>query len=101
MICPSCKENQAHRSRRSGLKDWAVSLILHTPYRCRACKKRFYVYLHGYGVTKLRTAEERSVIKLRRSLRTQKIKRELFGYGISSLILILIMYYLFQQREGQ
>jgi hypothetical protein len=100
MICPQCKENRAHRSRRSGLKDWLASLTLRTPYRCRACKKRYYVYLHGYGLIKLRTAEERSVIRLRRGLRARQIKREILGYGISSLILVVIMYFLFQQRNG-
>ena len=47
---------------------------------------------------KLRTPEERRVIKMRRSLRSKKIKRELIGYGISSLILIAILYYFLQQR---
>jgi hypothetical protein len=100
MICPQCKENRAHRSRRSSLKDWLASLTFRTPYRCRACKNRYYVYLQGYGAMKLRTAEERSVIRLRRSLRAQQIKREILGYGISSLILVVIMYFLFQQRNG-
>ena len=47
---------------------------------------------------KLRTPEERRVIKLRRTLRSQKLKRELIGYGISSIILLVLLYYLFQQR---
>src|ERR1700689_2980834 len=47
MICPKCNENQAHRSRRSGFKDWAARLMMRIPYRCRACKTRSYVSLHG------------------------------------------------------
>src|SRR5579863_904851 len=98
MICPKCKENRAHRSRRSGFKDWVAGVFLHVPYRCRACNARTYVYPHGSISMSLRTPEERRVIKLRRSLRAKKLKRELIGYGISSLILILILYYFLQQR---
>jgi hypothetical protein len=98
MICPKCKENKAHRSRRAGFKDWVMSLTMRIPYRCRACKTRSYVFPYGGGTLKLRSAEERRVIKLRRGLRMQQLKRQLIGYGISSIILILILYYLFQQR---
>lgn len=98
MICPKCKENKAHRSRRSGFKDWVASLAMRIPYRCRACKARSYVAMYGGSSLKLRSPEERRVIKLRRGLRMQQLKRQLIGYGISSLILVLILYYLFQQR---
>ena len=98
MICPKCKENKAHRSRRSGLRDGLASLFLRTPYRCGACKARFYVNLRAESVLKLRTPEEKRVIKLRRELQARKIRRQLIGYGLSSLILVLVLYYLFQQR---
>ena len=98
MICPKCNENKAHRSRRSGAKDWLVSLTLRIPYRCRACKARYYVFPYAGSSLRLRSPEERRVIKLRRGLRMQQLKRQLIGYGISSLILLLILYYLFQQR---
>lgn len=98
MICPKCKENRAHRSRRSGFRDWAASLMFRTPYRCRACKARSYINLHGAGSLKLRTPEERRVIKMRRSLRNKKLKRELIAYGIGTLILAAILYFLLQDR---
>ena len=75
-----------------------MSLTMRIPYRCRACKARSYVFPYGVGAMRLRSAEERRVIKLRRGLRMQQLKRQLIGYGISSIILILILYYLFQQR---
>jgi hypothetical protein len=100
MICPKCKENKAHRSRRSGFKDLLASLALRIPYRCRACETRWYVFPYGQNLLSLRTPEERRVIKLRRTLRLQKMKRQLVGYGVSSLILIALLYYLFQQRMG-
>ena len=98
MICPKCKENRAHRSRRSGFQDWAASLAFRIPYRCRACKERSYINPRGAGGLKLRTPEERRVIKMRRGLQTKKLKRELIAYGLGSLILLAILYYVFQQR---
>lgn len=75
-----------------------MSLTMRIPYRCRNCKARSYVFPYGSNSLRLRSAEERRVIKLRRGLRMQQLKRQLIGYGISSIILILILYYLFQQR---
>ena len=98
MICPKCKENRAHRSRRSGFKDWAASLAFRIPYRCRACKERSYINPHTAGGLKLRSAEERRVISMRRGLKVKKLKRELIAYGVGSIILALILYYVFQQR---
>lgn len=98
MICPKCNENHAHRSRRSGFVDWAAGLVLLIPYRCRACKTRSYINPHGAGSLKLRTPEERRVIKMRRSLRNKKLKRELIAYALGTLILAAIIYYFLQDR---
>lgn len=98
MICPKCKENKAHRSRRSGLKDWAASLILRIPYRCRACGVRVHISRFGSEWTGLRTSEERRVLQQRRALKLRKIRRELIAYGIGSLIMLGVLYYLFQQH---
>lgn len=98
MICPICKENKAHRSRRVGFKDWIARLCFRVPYRCHSCGARSYIYPYGESSMKLRTPEERRVIKLRRGLRTQKVRRELIAYGIGTLILVFVLYYFFQQR---
>lgn len=98
MICPKCKENKAHRSRRSGVKDWALALILRIPYRCRACGVRVYISKFGSGATGLRTSEERRVLQMRRALKLRRMKRELMAYGIGLVIMIGVLYYLFQQH---
>ncbi len=98
MICPKCRENKAHRSRRSGFKDWAAGVILRIPYRCRACGVRVYISRFGSDWTRLRTPEERRVVQLRRALKMRKIRRELIAYGIGSLIMLCVLYYLFQQH---
>ena len=45
MICPQCRSERCHRSRRQGVKDHALSLVRLRPWRCRVCKRRFYAWL--------------------------------------------------------
>ena len=98
MTCPTCKENLAHRSHRSGAKDWAVGFFQRTPYRCHGCKVRFYVYRHGETSPALRSREERSILKLARANRWRKWKRELLAYGATLVVLAVILFFLLQQR---
>jgi hypothetical protein len=98
MICPSCQEPQAHRSHRAGIGDWLNGLVKRTPYRCRACKKRFYVYRHGEASSKLRTPEEQRILKIRRKYKWRKSKRQLIAYAFFSVLLAAILYVLMQQR---
>jgi hypothetical protein len=97
MICPKCNENRAHRSHRT-LRDWAVSWLALKPYRCRNCDHRFYAYKSGVRSARLRTEEERRIMKLRRSLKWKRTRAELLLYAISSLIFLGILYYIIQQR---
>ena len=75
-----------------------VSWFAFKPYRCGQCHHRFYVYKEGVESDKLRTLEERRVIKLRRSIKWKRTRGELLLYAIGSLIFIAILYYLIQQR---
>ena len=68
------------------------------PYRCRDCSHRFYAYREGVESSKLRTPEERRILKLRRSVRWRRSRAELILYGISSLIFLAVLYYMIQQR---
>jgi hypothetical protein len=98
MTCPSCMENLAHRSHRSGFRDWIASLSQRSPYRCHGCSGRFYVYRHGETSPKLRSREERAVMKLARTYRWRKWKRESLAYGATLLVLVTILYFLLQQH---
>ncbi len=98
MICPKCKENRAHRSHRTGLKDWFARFFDEIPYRCHACDTRFYAYRGGENSEKLRTPEEMKIMQLRRTLRWKRSRRELTVYGIAALVMIFIIYYALQQR---
>ncbi len=75
-----------------------ASLAKRTPYRCGACKQRFYVYLHGEASSKLRTSEERRILKIRRKYKWKKFKRQLIAFAVFSVLLIAILYVLMQQR---
>ena len=98
MICPQCNEPQAHRSHRGGFADWALGLMKRTPYSCRACKSRIYVYRHGESSTKLRTSEEQRIMKIRRKYKWKQSKRRLLAYGFCMIVLIAILFMLLQQR---
>src|ERR1700683_2104489 len=97
MTCPKCGKNRAHRSHRSFL-DRAVSWMSMKPYRCRDCQHRFYAYRAGEKSSKLRTPEERRIMKLRRSIRWKRLSSELILYGIGALIFVAILYYIVQQH---
>ena len=40
--CPRCGSEDIRRSHRRGALDWFLSRMGRTPYRCRACRKRFF-----------------------------------------------------------
>jgi len=78
--------------------DWVVGLAKRTPYRCRACNSRFYVYRHGEASSKLRTSEEQRIMKIRRKYKWKQSKRRIIAYGFCAVVLIAILFELLQQR---
>jgi len=70
------------------------------PYRCGDCKHRFYAYRGGEGSEKLRSAEERRIMQLRRKIRWRRTRGELILYGIGSLIMAAIIYYVLHQSAS-
>jgi len=40
--CPSCTSTNIRRSNRQGFLDQALRLFFVAPYRCRACRRKFY-----------------------------------------------------------
>jgi hypothetical protein len=98
MICLKCNEPSAHRSHRAGLQDWWMGLTNQTPYRCHACKARFYVYRHGEDESRLRTPEEQRIMKIRRKYKWRQSKRQLLAFGLSAIFLVVAIYFILQQR---
>jgi len=97
MNCPKCGKNSAHRSHRT-FRDWAAVWLSLKPYRCHDCQHRFYAYRAGEDSAKLRTPEERRIMKLRRGIRWRRTRAELMLYGLGSLIFLALLYYILQQH---
>jgi hypothetical protein len=98
MICAKCKEPQAHRSHRAGFQDWFMGLSRQTPYRCQACKARFYVYRHGETEPTLRNAEEQRIMKIRRKYKWKQTKRQILAFSFGAILLLIAIYMILQQR---
>ena len=96
MICPTCKVERAHRSHRTGFKEWAWSLFGYYPYRCPACRTR----------TTLRHTSEASgairseIVQTRRRIKWSRTRREILVYGSAVLIFLTILYFITRQRSG-
>lgn len=98
MICAKCKAPQAHRSHTGGIKDRIYKLFHMIPYRCQACRARFYAYRSGERSAGLRTGEERKVMALRRRIKWKRTKKELAIYAAGAVVLIVFLYLAMQQR---
>lgn len=68
------------------------------PYRCKDCQHRFFAWRGGESSPRLRTPEERRIMKLRRSIRWRRLRAEIILYGLSSLIFLALLYYILIQR---
>ncbi len=100
MICIKCGVPRAHRSHRAGLADNWNRLFRRVPYRCKACKARFYAYRSGEKSDSMRSGEERRIMSLRRKIRWKKTKKELAVYAVAGLIMAFVVYIALQQRMG-
>ena len=67
------------------------------PYRCKKCHIRYYAYLAGEKSDRMRTTEERRIMKIRRALKWKHAKRNLAVYAFG-LIAFAIAAYLFTQQ---
>lgn len=97
MNCPKCGKGTAHRSHRNQL-DWTISWLGFKPYRCKECQHRFHAYRDGESSPRLRTAEERRIMKLRRGIRWRRTKAELLLYLVGAVVFLGILYYILIQR---
>lgn len=100
MNCPKCKSDKAHRSHKKGAVDFLNSLVQRIPYRCHDCKLRFYAFRAGETSPRLRSAEERRIMKIRRQMRWRKSKNEIAVYALGLVVMAGVVYLLLQQRVG-
>ncbi len=98
MICPKCSEPDAHRSHRQGLKDRVWGWFSMIPYRCKKCNIRYYAYQAGEKSDRMRTEEERRIMKIRRSLKWKRSRRELSLGALAAVAFLVSIYFLLEQK---
>ena len=67
------------------------------PYRCKKCHIRYYAYLAGEKSDRMRTTEERRIMKIRRAIKWKHSKREWTIYALG-LIAFAVAAYMFMQQ---
>lgn len=75
-----------------------MGLVHQTPYRCHACKARFYVYRHGESDSRARSPEEQRIMKIRRQYKWKQSKRQLLAFALTGLVMLIVIYYIIQDR---
>jgi len=98
MTCIKCGEARAHRSHRSGVKDYLYRFFHQIPYRCRNCGTRFYAYRAGEQSDRMRSREEQKIMRLRRQIKWKRNRREIAVFSVAAFLLVFLVYYLIQQR---
>lgn len=68
------------------------------PYRCKKCHIRYYAYLAGEKSDRMRTTEERRIMKIRRALKWKHWKRSLAVYALG-LIAFAVAAYMFTRQS--
>ena len=97
MICPKCGEDRAHRSHRSGLKEWAASLFGYYPYRCEKCGRRSVIARNSAHAT---GAVHSEIVRTRRRLMWARKRIEALVYGSALLVFLAVLYYITRQHAG-
>jgi hypothetical protein len=97
VTCPKCSEPTAHRSHRRGFKDYVLGYFSQIPYRCKSCGSRFYAYRAGEKSDRMRTPEERRIMKIRRAIKWKRSKRELAIYALGVCVFALVVFYMTRQ----
>jgi len=54
--------------------------------------------MHGETSSRLRTPEERRILRIRRKYKWRKSRRQLFAFAVFSVILMVFLYFVMQQR---
>jgi type II secretory ATPase GspE/PulE/Tfp pilus assembly ATPase PilB-like protein len=100
VLCPKCKTDRAHRSHRTGVKEYVASLAAYYPYRCRHCKHRFLQ--SRYGVPEVPSGQhqstEREIRATRRAKNWERKKRHVTIYGIALLLFLVFLYLVTRDR---
>src|ERR1041385_6975941 len=100
LVCPHCKTDQIHRSRRRGLIERCAARAGYYPHRCRTCDARFFGRRHSPPADSVqpkmaagRGSVEREIRATRGALKANRRRRELFVYGVALVLFLMFLYY--------
>jgi len=95
MLCPKCKTDNAHRSRRVSVMERVAHLVGASPYRCHQCSHRFRSFSHWHpGAVAPETRAEKEIATTRSSLRWKQWRLEIWIYGSALIVFVVLLYFL-------
>src|SRR5580658_2695574 len=95
MVCPRCKTDNAHRSRRISTWERFTASIGYSPYRCRQCSHRFHAFLVRRPHSRLPpTNAEREIAHTIGVSHWKRRRREIWLYGSALTVFVVLLYLL-------
>ena len=92
--CPHCKSHDIRRSRRVGLwEGFFVRIILRAPYRCNACKSRFWSCSWDPLSRKRKRHHSIAAFFGLRGIQKKKVKRSVCFVVIACILIIAGIYF--------
>ena len=95
MLCPTCKSDRAHRSKRRSPAEFAASLLGRYPYRCHACGARFTVATQSGILAGIGSSSDTTVARM---ARRRRFLREALFYGLGIIIFLAFLMFLTRER---
>ena len=95
MVCPKCKTDNAHRSRRVSTWDRFTTVMGYSPYRCHQCSHRFQAFIHHRNYPRLPpTNAEREIAHTVGASHWKRRRREIWLYGSALTVFVVVLYLL-------
>ena len=95
MLCPKCKTNNAHRSRRVSIRERFGRLLGFSPYRCHQCSHRFQIYRNSEPrSTAPDTRAEKEIATTRGAFRWRQTRLQILIYGLALTLFVFFLYLL-------
>ena len=97
--CPKCNSDQAHRSHRKGIQEYAASFAARKPYRCAKCGHRFLIVRPAAEKFQA-TGPEKEIRGTRSAAQWKRKRRELVAFSLALLLFAVFLYYLTRLRPN-
>jgi transposase-like protein len=95
MLCPKCKTDNAHRSRRVSVRERIGRLLGFSPYRCHQCNHRFQIFSDSEPrPTAPDTRAEKEIATTRGAFRWKQRRLQILIYGSALTLFVFVLYFL-------